>query len=370
MDLNSPIITPSARQVVGRLLLNGIEVPFVSADVDSNAFSSADTFGVVFALSAMPPGMDLLSWWTDQTELKVQISVGLISKDVTDWETLIVGLVDHISYQPGRFEIRIEGRDFTARLIDAKTSEKFANMTTSQVATLLATRRGLKPVVTATKTSVGGIYKYDHTHVSSESTEWDVLSYFAGIDGFQLYVKGEELHYEPATDPGKADQYVIQWCDPGITAYPTANVADDIAFERDLTLAKGVTVHVRSWYKGKVVDASYPSAKPRGITPGSSAPKRQVYNIIRSGLDHQAALQLAQTLHHQITRHEMRMSCSMPGDNILMPNTIVRVQGTASGFDQLYYVDSVRRSLSFESGYTMMLTAKNHNPNTQVQYEN
>ncbi|MBM2884108.1 hypothetical protein JFK97_06860 [Chromobacterium phragmitis] len=366
MDLNDPNVTSDARQIVGRFLLNGIEVPFVSVDVDSNAFNSADTFTAVLPLSAMPPGMDLQSWWTDQTDITVDVSVGMINRSMTDWQTLITGQVDRVRYSPARFEIHLEGRDFTAGLIDAKTSEKFANHTTSEVATLLAQRHGLKPVVTPTKTSVGGIYKWDHTHVSSESTEWDILGYFAGIDGFQVYVSGKELHYEPALDPATADQYVIRWRDPGVIPYPVANVCDDIEFERDLTLAKGVVVHVRSWHKGKVVDASYPISRPRGVTPGNSAPKRQIYNIVRSGLDHQAALQLAQQLHKQITRHEMKFSCSMPGDNVLMPNTIVRVEGTASGFDQLYYVESVRRSLSFETGYTMTLQAKNHNPNTVV----
>ncbi|OVE45656.1 hypothetical protein CBW21_21935 [Chromobacterium violaceum] len=458
MDLNNPNVTSDARHVVGRFLLNGIEVPFVSVDVDSNAFYSADTFSATLALSAMPPGMNLLSWWADQTSMTVQVSVGLINQSMTDWTTLIVGQVDKFSYMPGRFEIRLDGRDFTALLIDAKTSDKFSNQTTSQVATMLAKRHGLTPVVTPTKTSVGSIYKWDHTHVSSDSTEWDILSFFAGIDGFQCYVTGKELHYEPMMGPKPADvsakkkelaalnkqrdgaaakadalnaqamdlvnkskaaraagnsaqadaylqqattlnqqagqiltqahadtdgakaslekqiaaggdsssQYVIRWSDPGVVPYPTANVSEDIAFERNLTLAKGVTVKVRSWHKGKVVEGIYPNSSPRGVTPGNATPKRQLYIVDREGLDHQAALALARQIHQQVTQHEMRLSCSMPGDNLLMPNTMVRVEGTASGFDQLYFVESVRRSLSFDSGYTMSLEAKNHNPNTQV----
>jgi phage protein D len=366
LDVNALDVIPTARHVVGRVRLNGVEVPFVSADIDSNSFYSADTFSAVFALSAMPKDTGTLAWWSVQTEIEFEISIGLIDKSVTDWRTLIIGGVDRWSFHPARFEVSVEGRDYTAKFIDTKTSEKFANYTTSQVATLLAQRRGLTPVVTATTTNVGGITKYDHTHVNDERSEWDLLAYFAGIDGFQVYVTGNELRYEPALDPNKTDQYLIRWVAPGTLAYPVANVSDDLNFERDLTIAKGVTVQVRSWKGGKAFTETYPNNSARGISPGNSAPKRQVYSVVRSGLDRQAAQKLAQTLHKQITDHEMRMSGSLPGDNSLMPNTIIRVEGTQSAFDQLYYADSVRRSISFESGYSMSFTAKNHNPNSMV----
>ncbi|MDQ0124710.1 phage protein D [Pseudomonas lini] len=367
LDLNTAETEQIVRQVVGRLLVNGTQVPFYSFDVESNAFYSADTFSVLLPMSDLPPPYDTIKWWGDQLSIEVSISVGLIDQNVEDWRTLIIGTVDRLSVRPAKFEVYLDGRDYTSKLIDTKTNEKFANMTTSEVATLLAKRRGLKPVVTATKTQVGGITKWDHAHVTDERTEWDLLAYFAGLDGFQVYVTGNELHYEPALDPETTDQYLIRWVEPGALACPQSNTSDDIVFERDLTLARGVTVQVISYKDGKTYNATYPTRSAKGISPGQSTSKRQVYVIKRNGLDQYAAQQLAQKIHKQITDHEMRMSCSMPGDNFLMPNTIVRQEGTGSGFDQLYYVDSVRRSLSFESGYSMSLTAKNHNPNSLVQ---
>lgn len=366
MDVNQAEVIPGARHVIGRVRLNGVDVPFVSADIDSNNFYSADTFTAVFALSAMPADAGTLAWWSAQVEIEFEVSIGLVDQNSTRWSKIVVGGVDRWSFHPARFEVSIEGRDYTAKFIDTKTSEKFSNYTTSQVAELLAARRGLKAVVTKTTTSVGGITKYDHTHVNDERSEWDLLSYFAGIDGFQVYVTGNELHYEPALDPEKVDQYLIRWVAPGLAAYPIANVSDDLNFERDLTIAKGVTVQVKSWKGGKAFTESYPTSTVRGIKPGNSTPKRQVYSVVRSGLDRQAAQQLAQKLHKQITDHEMRMSGSLPGDNLLTPKTIIRVEGTQSAFDQLYYAESVRRSISFESGYTMSFTAKNHNPNSMV----
>lgn len=367
MDLNTAETEQIVRQVVGRLQLNGVEVPWHSFEIDSNAFYSADTFSAVLAMSALPDPYNTVQWWGVQTSVEVSLSVGLIGQGVEDWRELIVGTVDHLSIRLAKAEVSLEGRDYTSKLIDHKTNEKFANMTTSQVATFLANRRGLTPVVTATTTQVGGITKWDHAHVTDERTEWDLLAYFAGLDGFQVYVTGTELHYEPALDPTTTDQYLIRWVMPGALAYPQSNTSDDLVFERDLTLAQGVTVQVISYKDGKTYSATYPTNSAKGISPGQSTSKRQVYEIKRNGLDQYQAQQLAEKTHKQITDHEMRLSCSMPGDNSLMPNTIVRQEGTNSAFDQLYYVDSVRRSISFEGGYTMSLTAKNHNPNSLVQ---
>ncbi|MDF7651903.1 hypothetical protein PUG42_25515 [Erwiniaceae bacterium L1_54_3] len=45
-----------------------------------------------------------------------------------------------------------------------------------------------------------------------------------------------------------------------------------------------------------------------------------------------------------------------------MPDTPVRIEGTHSPFDQVYHCDRVRRTLSWETGYTMHLSGKNHSP--------
>src|SRR5260363_359925 len=50
-----------------------------------------------------------------------------------------------LDFQPVEGTIELTGRDLTARLIDANTSEHFADQTASQIATLLAQRRDLMP---------------------------------------------------------------------------------------------------------------------------------------------------------------------------------------------------------------------------------
>jgi Phage protein D len=368
-DVNNPIVTPNARHVTGRCFLAGVEVPFVSFDVDSNAFASADTFSVTFAASALPKSFGLLNWWATQTGILIELHAVIISQAGVDDKKLIVGNVDTWHYDPARFEIVCEGRDFTALFIDTKTAgESFKNQTSSQIAEDLAKRHSLTPVVTATTTKFGEFYQIDSAHLSGEQTEWDILTSLAAIENYQVYVTGYELHFEPLASIRTADNYVIRWQPPGTLKYPQANVSDDLQFSRAMTIMKGVTVEVLSWSskkKNKQFIAAYPkNAKSTAV--GGSTPRTQAFRIIRDGLTPETAMQLAQSTYNQIVKHAMKISGSMPGDNLLMPTDMIRVEGTQSPFDQLYYCDSVKRTISFEGGYAMSFTGKNQSPNLEA----
>ncbi|WP_097191050.1 hypothetical protein [Caballeronia arationis] len=84
--------------------------------------------------------------------------------------------------------------------------------------------------------------------------------------------------------------------------------------------------------------------------------------------------QLAQAKHAEITQHEVKVEFEMPaaGNDALDITSVVRIAGTGTGtgtgtgipFDQLYFPDSLRRELSFGSGYTLTVSAKNHAPDS------
>jgi len=369
MDVNNPIVTPSVRKIGGRCLLNGVEVPFVSFDVDTNSYRGASTFNLTLAPSALPASMGMLNYWAVQTTIKVELSVMIITDSGTDEKKLIVGNIDNWQFDPARFEITADGRDFTALLIDAKSAgESFKNYTSSQIATMLAERHGLTPVVTATTGRFGEFYQIDSAHLTGEQTEWDLLTTLAGIENFTTYIDGNNLYFQPVPDPAKANNYVIRWQPPGALSYPQCNISDDLQFSRALTISKGVTVEVLSWNskrKNKQFMASYPKYA-KSVNPGSSTAKTQVYRIIRNGLSPESANALAQSVYKNIVQHEMKFSGSTAGDNLLTPQTLVRIEGTQSPFDQIYYCDSVRRSLNWDSGYTMSISGKNHSPALDV----
>ena len=89
------------------------------------------------------------------------------------------------------------------------------------------------------------------------------------------------------------------------------------------------------------------------------------YYFTIPGLTPEQALQRAQAKHREITQHEMRLSFSMPADNVLQATDIIRAEGTDSPFDQTYYPESIHRAMSLSDGYTMTGAAKNVSPENQ-----
>lgn len=369
MDVNNPIIAPDVRHVSGRCYLNGVSVPFKSYDVTSNGFRGASTYSVELVISALPPDKQL-DWWAKTTTVTIELWSDITSTAGVNSKSLIKGNVDTWDYDPARFSITCEGRDFAALFIDAKTAgETFKNYTSSQIAEILAKRQGLKVSATATSQRFGEFYQIDSAHLTGEQTEWDLLTTLAGLENYSVWVDGDTLNFHPESSQMSGDSYVIRYQPPGtINLYPQANVSEDLRFSRALTISKGVTVEVMSWNsktKNKQFTAYYPKTA-KNLSPGASTPKTQVYRIIRNGLNPEQAQALAEKIYRDVVLHELKFSCSTAGDNLLTPRTLVRIEGTQSLYDQNYWCDSVRRRMDWDSGYTMYITGKNHSPALEI----
>lgn len=341
-----------------------------SFEVDNNTFYQADTFRVCFAIASLPPdrGPD---WWASQSEITIEIFAGFPGDaerfTSAELESLIYGLVDDVTLEPATGKVVVSGRDMTSAFIDAKTTEKWVNQTSSSIATALAFRHGLNPVVTDTTTRTGRYYEIDHARLTEQRTEWDLLTWLAHEEGFSVYVKGRDLHFEPKTSPD-ADPYLLQWIPPSDDrGHPYFN-GKSIEFSRNLTLARGVVVSIRSWNgkSGKAFSVSFPTNKAKGTAPGKASPAAQVFPYTIPGLTPEQALQKAQALHKAITAQEVKLSATLPADNLLEVTKIIKVVGTGTAFDQVYYPESINRSMSIYEGYIMRISAKNHTPESVV----
>jgi phage protein D len=368
MTKNILPVLPVARSPRAIVKVAGVIVTgWVSWSVENNTLYQADTFRVVFAVNQLPDETNAM-WFSDQSEAFVEIFAGFPADpqnfSETDLTSLIYGRVDDIDYDPVSTTITLTGRDLTAAFIDSKRSLQFQNMTSSQIATKLAQEHGLTPVVTATTKRAGNIYAYDHVRQMNQRSEWDLLSFLADEEGYIVYVKGKELHFEPRPDE-QAEPYEIRW-EINEQGLPVANVMD-LVLSRSLTVAKGVTVVVRSWNakQAKGFTAYYPS-KGKSTQAGQASPfgNQQIYSIVRGGLTAEQASFLAQKTHREITQHEMKLRARLPADDDLTTTSMLRLTGTGTKFDQDYYVDSITRSMSVTEGYVMTASAKNHNPET------
>ena len=338
-------------------------------EVENNALSSADTFSVRFAGSSLPPATDV-NWFSSQKDLYVEVFAGFPADydyfTPQDLTKIIFGQVDTIDYDIAEDVVTIRGRDLTRVFIDAKTTEKFQNQTSSQIATTLAQRRGLTAQVTATKTKAGAYYDIEHVNLMDERTEWDILSFLAQQEGFDVYVKDKTLYFGP---PPAADSapYPIVWTQVNPTQLDyramSGNV-EDMSFQRTLTVSRGVTVVVRSWSDKQQYgfNAVYPQKKVGSLKPGeaTTAHDGQVFTFFYPNIDKQRALQIAQQKYDLIVAHEMKFSCRLPGDVTLNTQTLIQVSGTGTAFDQTYYPSQIVRRMSFEGGFEMHVHGKNH----------
>lgn len=374
MPLNPPMMSV-ARQPRGIVVVQGHKSDgsldsvtrldaWISFEVNNNTYYEADTFRVVFALSALPKEYNDL-WWASQQEIFVEVFAGFPmdaeNYSQSELQSLTYGRVDDIDYDPVARTITVTGRDLTATMIDAKTTESFQNQTASQVATTIAARHGLTPVVTATKTLTGKYYEIDTLRVNQQRSEWDILTALAGEEQMIVYVRGHELHFEPAPAVDST-AYLLLWEPPSEDSGAFNFNGKRISFTRALNLARGVVVTVISRnQRGQKISATYPN-KQSTIKPGQSKPQAQQYTFTYAHLTQQQALNIAQQKHSEISKHEVKLSACLPADNILLTTNLIKVEGTATAFDQTYYPESITRRMDISTGYEMEIRAKNHSP--------
>jgi phage protein D len=323
---------------------------------DGNNMFNADTFRATWAMGALPAGNGV-DWWASQTNLDVEIFVGFpddpTAFTAADLESIFVGRADDAPFNWRRQTIELQGRDLTAPFLDNKTSEKWQMKTSSEIATLLAQRRGLKPVVTATTTRVGRFYTDFHVRLEDDRTEWDLLTWLAREEGFVVYVKGYELHFEPApkdTQAPYAVEYRPATADQGVSFDFTS-----LSTQRTLTVARDITVIVRSWNMKSKKAFVRKAVRSR---PHASNPQQYTYTI--PDLTPEQAQARANQILAELSKHEMKLNFEGPADNTLGKASVIKLSGTGTAFDQVYYPDTIARSFSVEEGYRWVVSAKNH----------
>jgi phage protein D len=188
---------------------------------------------------------------------------------------------------------------------------------------------------------------------SRATTEWDLLTFLAAQEGFEVFVAAQTLYFQPL----------------GQTAAPTILAPGDclsLSLERALTLARDIEVTVKSWntrHQAAFSQTARSAARGRG-SKGSGTPQRIV--VVRPNLSPNEALQLAQRILTDLSGHERLVHAELPGELTLTPRSRVTLTGTGTDFDQTYYVAELDRHFSVAHGFTQRLRLKNANPVNNV----
>jgi phage protein D len=331
------------------VLANSIPLGGVQeARVTSTNHFAADRFSIRVALDAAP-GAEAI--WANADAIAIEVRMSL---DGFSFVSIVQGTVDVVEIDQLRAAATLEGRDLTALFIESRTQETFANRTASEIARLLAGRHGLTPQVTPTTTPVGRYYQDEHDRItldqfSRATTEWDLLVFLAQQEGFDVFVSGSTLFFQPPSSTADAVQL-------------TPDTLVELRLERSLIFSRDIEVTVKSWNSRQqsAFTQTARSSKPTGGSAGGlAAGPVQRYVFVRPNLTLDQALQLAQRKLAELTRHERVFHATMPGELALSPRSLIALSGTGTAFDQTYFVDVVERSLSVESGFVQHLRCTN-----------
>jgi hypothetical protein len=340
-------------------ILTGVE----SFEVTNASHFAADTFRLTMSIGKLPPGLGPQYWGISVGD-ELDISAGF--KDQTGQgqpKSLIYGQVDEVEYDPVGRSISLTGRDLSARFIDNRTAEHFQDHTASQVVGILAARRNLKANAAVTTTRIGTYYELYNLGLTKEQAELDLLMFLAQQEGFDLWVSGETLNFQPPV-PLNSDPYVISWSDQG-QGNINANV-ESLKLHRSQTLAKDIIVKVVSWHQAdeaNVTSIAKRSMANKGQRVGGQA---QTYTFYPPNLNQQQADKFAAAKAEEITRHERVITGAMPADNLMSNRSLIKLSGTGTDWDQFYFVDSITRKMSVREGYSMEFRAKNHSTQSTV----
>lgn len=341
-----------------QVLVNGEAIPGAcEAEIFSNNHFAADRFTVVLALDA-DAAADA-TFWSSTSNILVEIRASV--DNALNCTSLITGYADIVSVDAHLGVVHMNGRDFTAALLESPTQETFANRTSSEVATILAQRHGLIPRVVSTNTPVGRFYESDHelltlSRFSTATTEWDLLIDLARRENFDAFVEGNSLFFQPVANLATIDR----------TLCPSE--LREFRMSRSLILARDIQITVQSWNSQQ--QAAYSERITSIVSQGRLGDEsrgRLRYVVTRPNLTPDKATTLAQQKLAEVSRHERTIEFVMPGELTLTARSTIALQGTGGDFDQTYYVDSVERTIRPRTGFTQRVRASNSSPrNTSI----
>ena len=368
--LNSPF---------GFIAINGQYIPWKRFEVNNSRYSAASTFKVSIPVSTLPNSLTLNDLITN-SPLTIQINAGIpvngLSKSISPsvLPMLILGDADDVLFEPDKTLVTISGRDYISRFLDNKLNQlnnsvgqqvlsNLNSAISSNVITLICNNRGLVPNVTPTTQPIGTYLQNSPSLLTSQITEWDLMTFLAKQEGFDIFVEGMNLYFQPnqTTTPYKITLTIPYFTSP--TSIPTSN-AQQIQLTRNMRLAKNVIVQVSSWnVYDKVAYNSTATLLHSAVSVASNA-SPLIYNYRFPNLSKDQCTLKANSLLAAISQHEMQLNVQMPADTSLKVQSPIQVTGTNSAYDQIYYINNIMREMDFSGGFKMSIEAKNTPPVT------
>ena len=200
MAINIPI-KPDVRHPRAIVQLNGINIRWLNIEITEKNFYLSDDCRVEVPLYDDDNEIIFdIDYWASQSDILVEIFIGFPfdpnAYSISSLDSMFMGKADNLGIDLVRGLVTITGRDLSSILIDKKTTELFPSKTASQIVTKFAVDNGLTPVVTATTKDVG-VYQQQFSKITRQRSLWDICTFLADHEDFNVFVRGQELHFEP-----------------------------------------------------------------------------------------------------------------------------------------------------------------------------
>ena len=407
-----------ARKPRGRVTANGTPLRFTKFEVIQNNNHGTDTFQVELPLFD-PKAPHDWTWWADQTDIEIEVSVGFEQQDgsVGSWQSLIVGPVDAVAMAPLSYGhnqgggggsgvnvrsavgyggairheggpahpmgavLTIRGRDYSGQLQDSQMSQQFIgnDLSAAQIIPQIVARVPQLSVdfTPASNDAIPDIYNNQGGRLFLNRSPWDVITSLADHEGYQVRMKGRTVVVQPNGPPDTSNPYRVYYTPESHDANnpqnyrPVSSNVITLRLARAINIAKGVDVFVQA-YDSQT--GQRPSRKVARVRSGRRASRNGAtqaqsptsYTFNRPGMSPEQAQKHANARAGQIAQFEREISFQIAGDPTLTVDRPIMLTGTGTQFDQTYFIDQVDHRLAVESGYAMEVRARNKSSDTSA----
>ncbi|NRD80280.1 hypothetical protein HPT25_23440 [Bacillus sp. BRMEA1] len=362
--------------------LDGNSVNFINWTVNLNSTHEADDFTITLPfrmttnlaqgyLTATP---DKASYLFTKSNVLVEVFVGFPKNpnkfQTSDLTRIMYGYMDtaELDFNDQGETVVVTGRNQMAPFIDTKSTIKYQNMTSSAIAQMLAKNHGLSYKITPTYTLAGKYFSGDSTQISKDTTEWDLLSFLAEQEGFDVRVFDNTLYFGPfETIVGNVTTSGLNYAwgqnIRELTLSRSPHAAKDIVVEvHSFDTLK--TKHVKGSAKKKTVTYTTSTknvtatAKSSTGTSGASTTFTQRYFF--PGLTQDQAQKKATAILNQLSKLEVTGTMTVAGNEKLTIDRLLVISGLGTGLSTNYYVRKATHNFDIASdGYRVDLDFSN-----------
>jgi phage protein D len=349
MPSNADLLNPNRK-----ILINGSSLsPKVDADLISVSISEDLEVPSMFELKIV--SWDLVKQevtWADNNLFEIGNAVEIQMGYAKDLKTIITGEITALEPEFSQESVPVlgvRGHDLRHRLLRGNQTKSFLKVKDSEIASQIATSRGLNAKVTDSKVKLEYVLQHNQT-------DWDFLKTRAERIGYEVVVDKKDLYFRPHKNfAGKV---------------LTLTYRKDLVefFPRLSSLNQVSQVEVRGWNpqdKEVVVSKAgvgKENSKMGGHKTGSQIIRtfgKSSNTIVDQPMSTKAeADEMALGQFRDISIAYVIAEGSSLGNPDLRIGKVIEVKGIGKRFSGLYYVTTTEHKFSPDQGYQTLFTAR------------